>query len=353
MAKRLILHFCSSSPITKSYIEFVNSEFNPDEHYFIIFETSFKYEYPDNTYFINTKNSKVAYLKLIHKLFKCNKLILHGFFQISYITRLLTIFPMFTKKTTWVPWGGDFYDDIEKLSYTDNLKYKIFFYFKKRILKKVPYYATYLPHDFYLAQQFYQSKAKLIEYIMYPSNLFKEVKQILPTSKKEKIILVGNSASRANNHIESLYKLSTLNIDMSYKIICPLSYGDLDYQQEVITTGNFLFAGKFIPLIEILDSVSYSKLLSSIDIALFNHNRQEGMGTTITLLGMGKKVYLQDNTSQWLLFRSLNITVFDINTQLNSLFSFDTHTAQGNIDKIKHYFSYENLIKQSKNLFYK
>ncbi len=351
MTKKLILHFCSSSPISKSYIEFVNSEFDPNEHYFIIFETSFKYEYPDNTYFISTQNSKVAYLKLIQKLFKCDKLILHGFFQNLYISRLLTIFPWLIKKTTWVLWGGDFYDEIEMLPYTKQLKYRVFFYFKKRILKKIPYYTTYLPHDFYLAQQFYQSNAKLIECIMYPSNLFKKVKQVITTSKNEKIILVGNSASRANNHIEILYKLNSLDIDVGYKVICPLSYGDMDYQQEVIAIGNSIFGNKFIPLTKVIDSESYANLLSTVDIALFNHNRQEGMGTTITLLGMGKKVYLQNSTSQWLLFKSLDVKVFDINNSLDSLFKFDINIKQSNICKIASYFNIENLINQNSEIF--
>jgi hypothetical protein len=160
---------------------------------------------------------------------------------------------------------------------------------------------------------------------------------------------VGNSASRANNHIEILYKLSSLDIDMSYKVMCPLSYGDMNYQQEVIAVGNSIFGDKFIPLTKIVESNSYYSLLSTVDIALFNHNRQEGMGTMITLLGMGKKVYLQNSTAQWLLFKSLGVSVFAIN-ELLGLFS-DIDTKQDNIDRIKNYFSLENLKIQTSKIF--
>ena len=36
----------------------------------------------------------------------------------------------------------------------------------------------------------------------------------------------------------------------------------------------------------------YLEFLGKIDIAIFNHRRQQGFGNAITLLGLGKKVYL-------------------------------------------------------------
>ena len=36
------------------------------------------------------------------------------------------------------------------------------------------------------------------------------------------------------------------------------------------------------------------------------------MGTTISLLALGKKVYLNSKTPQWTLFKKLNIQIYDI-----------------------------------------
>ena len=45
---------------------------------------------------------------------------------------------------------------------------------------------------------------------------------------------------------------------------------------------------------------------------MFNHNRQQAMGNTITLLGLGKKVYMRRGVAQWSFFESHKIKVFDI-----------------------------------------
>lgn len=349
MTKKLILHFCSSSPITKSYIEFVNSEFDPDEHYFIIFETSFKYEYPSNAYSITSRNSKVAYFKLIQQLFKCNKLILHGFFPNSYITRLLTIFPMMTKKTIWVPWGGDFYDDLETIHYTKLLKYKIFFYFKKRILKKIPYYATNTTGDYILAKQFYGSQAKHIKCIMYPSNLFKEsIKRSTLHKEMSLNILLGNSASYANNHRNCFNKLANLDLNNT-KIYCPLSYGEREYAESISQYGYKMFGTQFIPLLDLMEINDYYNFLNSIDIAFFNHNRQEAMGNIVTLLSLGKKVYMNPNTL-YNEFISIGIKLFDINSTIE-LAHLENTVAAKNTSILKNYFNKENLILQTKTLF--
>lgn len=43
------------------------------------------------------------------------------------------------------------------------------------------------------------------------------------------------------------------------------------------------------PIVDFMDFNEYINFLSTIDIAIFNHKRQQGMGNIITLLGMGKK----------------------------------------------------------------
>ncbi|WP_083234102.1 TDP-N-acetylfucosamine:lipid II N-acetylfucosaminyltransferase [Candidatus Marithrix sp. Canyon 246] len=72
----------------------------------------------------------------------------------------------------------------------------------------------------------------------------------------------------------------------------PLSYGDPKgvYIKEVISTGTKIFGDKFIPMTEFMDFDKYLNFLGSINITIFNHNRQQAMGNTITLLGFGKKV---------------------------------------------------------------
>jgi hypothetical protein len=102
-------------------------------------------------------------------------------------------------------------------------------------------------------------------------------------------------------------------------------------------------------LLDFLPYEDYLNIIYNIDIALFAHNRQEGMGNLIQLLGLGKKVYLNPETSQWNLFQNLGIKVYDINRDID--LNIDSEELENNKKIVKEYFSPENLKKQLKIIF--
>lgn len=108
-----------------------------------------------------------------------------------------------------------------------------------------------------------------------------------------------------------------------------------------------MFGSKFKPLTESMPFDDYHTFLGSIDIAIFNHKRQQAMGNTITLLGLGKTVYLRSDTTQWQFFKDKGITIRDVE-QLNTL---ESQNLNENISKIKTYFSQGNYLKQLESLF--
>jgi hypothetical protein len=84
--------------------------------------------------------------------------------------------------------------------------------------------------------------------------------------------------------------------------------------------------------------------LGDIDISIFAHKRQQAMGNIITLLGLGKKIYIRTDITSWQFFKDIGARLFDYNKlELDSL---DKITKKENIDKIKSYFSEENYLKQ-------
>jgi len=93
----------------------------------------------------------------------------------------------------------------------------------------------------------------------------------------------------------------------------------------------------------------YLEFLGEIDIAIFAHKRQQAMGNTITLLGLGKKVYMRSNITPWQLFKDIDVKVFDVDDIKINL--IDEQTQKENQEKIKEYFSKENYLNQLKNLF--
>lgn len=93
----------------------------------------------------------------------------------------------------------------------------------------------------------------------------------------------------------------------------------------------------------------YLDFLSNIDVAIFNHERQQAMGNKITLLGLGKKVYMRSDITPWSTFSEKGIQVFDIENI--DILQLDENIRQQNMVRVKEYFSQENYTKQLKNIF--
>lgn len=168
--------------------------------------------------------------------------------------------------------------------------------------------------------------------------------------KNKYYIQIGNSADPSNNHIEIFDKLRAYKNE-NIEIICPLSYGNLQYRNEVIKKGNEIFGDKFNPIMDFLPLEEYLLQLSKIDIAIFNHKRQQAIGNITSLLGFGKKVYIRDDITTWNFCADHELTVFNTNNQFKDLFEMDTSAQLKNIRNIKKYFSEEKLKEQWARIF--
>lgn len=305
-----ILHLCNSSPITRSYIDFINENFEKENHFFVVFPTSFIYDYPDNCLVITRKNAKFNYLKVLLLSNRASKIILHGFFYNRFITRLLTISPWNIKKCYWIIWGADLYDDINQVGYTKTLRYKSFFFFKKLIIKKIKKVCTLTKEETTIYLNFFNYTPQFFE-IQYINPL---TQHMLDNSKKQCPktirILIGNSATATNLHLEilnTLTKFSSLDI----QLFVPLSYGDMDYANQVIEAGSRLFNDKFIPITNFLEPEDYANLIANIDIAIFNNKEQQGLGNIYALLYLEKKVYIRSDSPIWSSLHSQNFKMYD------------------------------------------
>ena len=115
-------------------------------------------------------------------------------------------------------------------------------------------------------------------------------------------------------HLEALGFLGRFSQE-NIELICPLSYGvkQKAYFQKVMKTGSAIFGDRFKPLTGFLEPEKYTDFLNNIDIAVMNHNRQEALGNVISLLYLGKKVYLKPGTSSYEYFDQLKVKIFNIN----------------------------------------
>lgn len=106
-----------------------------------------------------------------------------------------------------------------------------------------------------------------------------------------KNILLGNSATPENNHLEALEYLSEI-LPADRKVICPLSYGAKWYGDAVERSGRKLLGSRFVPLRKFMDSAAYSEVLGSCSIVLMNHVRQQAIGSILLSMSAGARVFL-------------------------------------------------------------
>lgn len=131
-------------------------------------------------------------------------------------------------------------------------------------------------------------------------------------------ILVGNSATPENNHIEA-FEFIHSNVDwQSRKIYCPLSYGDLDYAEKIKDAGIKLFGENFIPLMIFLDKNKYNEILSSCELLIFNHTRQQALGNIISGLAMEKVVLLNKINPLCIWLNENNISYLTLDQEINA-----------------------------------
>jgi dTDP-N-acetylfucosamine:lipid II N-acetylfucosaminyltransferase len=105
-------------------------------------------------------------------------------------------------------------------------------------------------------------------------------------------ILVGNSATPENNHLE-LFEILRRHIDLTGRnIIVPLNYGDPWYKEKIISIGHGMFGAQFVPLTDYMDKDAYIHLLHSCGHVFMNHLRQQALGNICIMMLKGAKVYM-------------------------------------------------------------
>lgn len=346
-----IVHIFPNEKFTEPYINFVNEKFNKNEHLFLILgdKNIFNIKKQENIIFIK-KNLKS--LKILNKyLYNSDKIILHGlFFKESVF--LLLLQPWLLKKSYWVIWGGDLYYYIFR---NKGFKSNIYEFMRRKVIKNIGNIIALVEGDYELAKKWYKTEAVYHEAFYYNPMFYKNIDETNNAKKRnKKIIQIGNSADPRNNHIEILNKLLKFK-DKDIEIVVPLSYGDREWAKEVIKNGQMLYGDKFRSLDDFLPTQEYQKILNSVDVAIFNHDRQQALGNILTLLHLGKKIFIKNDITSWNFLKKKELAVYntyDIDKLNFEEFIFmDESTKEKNIEMIEKEFSEEKCVKLWKNIF--
>ena len=334
----IYLHIAEPNKFTLPFCEYINYCLKRDNHIFLFTSDSFEQEKFTGKkvycFLQRFRNHFLSNTILFYKLCKKADIIyMHG----AQFTTLFIFFPLFIKKLAWVINGSDLYCMINKprLKSLDP---------NRLVLKHAHTYVTHIKGDADLANRVLNNNAKFHYATLYMSNTIStdnfSPKKIVNKAR----ILVGNSNSKNNNHLHIFEKLKAFENEIEY-ILCPLSYGDdLEYKITVKETGSAMFGQKFRTLETFLSPDQYNEVLSEIDIAVFNHWRQEALGATLSLLSLGKIVYVNPKTTSYKSLTERGFQIFD-NNLLFSMGPIVNRDVIRNKELIEQYYSKKVLLE--------
>jgi dTDP-N-acetylfucosamine:lipid II N-acetylfucosaminyltransferase len=293
-----------------------------------------------------------TYFNFLKNLWIADKVIFHGLRVTKVILPMLTLIPSLRKRSYWVIWGSDLYFyELRKQS----LVYYLYFLYRAFFIRLIPNIISFIKGDYELAIKWYHSKAEYHQaFYQFPVDFeMLALQGKLSKNGSLKNILLGNSASPSNEHMEVLSWLKELNTYDSINVICPLSYGNEDYKNQLSDFGKKILGDRFKPLFELLSPSEYAGLLSTIDIAIMNYREQAGAGTIIPLLYLGKTVCIRKSTTPYKLLTNLGVKVFDTVELLNAhkLPELSPNEAMKNREIIYRQFSNNSFIELWRKIF--
>jgi len=353
------LHICTGANYVtvNGFTKLINENFDPSEHLFLISDQESnplqkvsKYE---NVVFLPNADTEN-----IEELFKymavCNHIFFHSMgFSWRFQKRMLKDKALM-RKSTWVEWGADLFD--WKTANKNKIKEIIVNGVLKSWRKNVGSVVCIFPADEKIYREQFGNKTKIFHAI-YSLFYHEDMDRTRPTILKpdDNIhVLVGHSAVKNCHHFECLDSLGHFAKE---KIVLhiPLTYGDMEYRDEVIEYAKKLFPEEKLDFI--MDNVpldEYVRFLWTVDIGVFKVYRQIALGNICKLLYMCKKVYLPKGSLMYDCFLDKNTEVFDFDT-IKDL-SFEEFSKPGSLDKPSDYMmgrmTKDRVISQWKDVFY-
>lgn len=174
----------------------------------------------------------------------------------------------------------------------------------------------------------------------------------LPDNSCKETVMVGNSASRTNNHKYLLALLSQFDL-RGKKVVVPLSYsGRARYVNEVVAYGKKEVEG-FVPLMKFMPLDEYNRLQSSTAVALFGNLRQEAIGNIMIALYMGAKVFLFESNPvyEWAATHNLKVYPMSALSQVELDTLLPAEDAEHNRSVLRELYSKRRMIQLIKELF--
>lgn len=324
------VHILNNDKFCKPFVDFINRSFSPDEHIFLCKKrhNNIISPFPDSKNVI--KINKIRGIKL--ELPNLQKLIFHSLFDGEAIN-LLYKKPQLLQKSYWMIWGGDLYN-APRNEKND---------FVRRNIKAV---ITDVDGDEKVAAQIYGSKHQIFN----AGYTFPLTLEMLDAASKEKHnylqIQINNSCDKST--LDMLEILSRFK-DNNLRITTVLSYGNMQYKDEIIAKGKHIFGARFSYLDCLISDWDYARYLAQNDILILNQDRQQGLGNSMATLVLGGKVFIKSSVTTFHHFNNMGVRIFDtldIKTMtFDELKDYPAAIKKTNMSKSRIFF-HDNYLKE-------
>lgn len=273
------VHMMFNDKFCAPFVDFLNRNFNPDEHLVICKRWFKEHPFPHGSNVIEVKNLK--HIDFSHKNIK--KVICHSLFDGELVQYLYEHSDILKEKVYWHIWGGDLYEATRD---------------EKNDFVRSNFKGYMTNSDRYFLEKNYGTNKNFFK-IMCPFPISIELIKNAKITPHDYIqVQINNSADKTT--LEMLDILAKFK-DENIKVTTILSYGQMEYKDEIIKKGKEIFDEKFIPILNYMKPQDYVVHLVNNDILILNQHRQQGFGNTLASLLLGKKVFIRDEIllGQW------------------------------------------------------
>lgn len=345
------LHVSHNDKFTDPYIQLINNYFDKKEHFFLILGKGIGAKITPSNNVVQSSKIVSSLYNLLIEMYRSDKIHIHGLF-FPQIVLILFFQPWLLKKCNWIVWGGDLYC---YLNNRKKLREKVKEVMRRSIIKKMGSITTLVRGDYELAVEWYGTKASYHHGIYINPISIDYLDKLSKKMDRETVnIQIGNSGDPSNGHMEVLHQLMKFK-EENIKIFLPLSYGgSKEYIEEISKFGHEVFGRKFVPIMTFLKPDEYANYLSSIDVAIFNNDRQQGLGNIFALIYLNKKVFMRSDITSWnYVNKELGLKIYKFEKIYDIDFEeFITKELMGdNPKKVKKLFTEDYIVQVWKEVF--
>jgi hypothetical protein len=238
----------------------------------------------------------------------------------------------------WVIWGADLYTlplfwnklydgfaaKLYNVSWLNHAK-SMYQHWKNRVrrgtrdhrflysaMRKVTHGATLVTPDLDLVRSHLNKRVKQIPLSFSGVEDFSGV----ALTPKNNRIQIGNSGDPANNHIEMLRLLKSM--DVQNEIFMPIAYGSRKYLEVLPVAAHEIVGQDQLKLqTQVVAKEEYFSQLASTGFAVMGHLRQQAFANLIALFYFGTKVFMREKNPLLKTFREWGLHVYSVEGELS------------------------------------